>query len=693
MGQIWVKEFTGGLDTRRMFEAAAGGVLIRARNGHITSGGEFEARYAFVPEYELPADTHGLFYDRAGIVVFGSVTEPAMPPGVSYQRIEHPDGPTPLARVLSADLFRGKIYVVGEFEDGSIHHFYDGTRVEDWFDGRASASFDVTGGGVIPATAATGGFEITAGTNNPANTIDDVMIDGVDILGSPVQHTGNNSTTASAVAAQINAYTSSPDYTALAAGAVVTITAGFTGPSVNGQAISVGVSGDATVAGETNMTGGADAVTSTLTDITVAGVSIINAPVLWADSNTDTAEAIASAINGFTSTPDYTATSVGTRVNIIVADPGLSGNGRAVEFALANGFTVSPDTGLETTGGDDSEDGYQPGNFVKTIGSKMYSVSGPNMHFSGIREPAEWTTDAVGAGFIDMSSESSGAEQLVALARYQELVAVFAERTVLIWFVDADPELYRLVQTLSNTGTASRNSVTQFGDNDIFYLDESGLRSLQARDSSNAATTTDIGVPIDTLVRDKLMTLSDIERENVTGLIEPRTGRFWLVMKDEIFVFSFFSGARVSAWSTYDATDDQGDPFEVSATTVFNRRVYLRADDTIYVYGGLAGDEYDETEAEAWLPYLDANDPSRLKQWQGVDAAVQGEWVVSAAMQPTDTSIEDEIGTFWETTFNRPRIGMVGNSTHISLRFRSKGTGPRKLASAVILYEGNDDED
>ena len=47
MGTVWVREFTGGLDARRLPETTAGGVLIRARNGHISRGGEFEKRAAF----------------------------------------------------------------------------------------------------------------------------------------------------------------------------------------------------------------------------------------------------------------------------------------------------------------------------------------------------------------------------------------------------------------------------------------------------------------------------------------------------------------------------------------------------------------------------------------------------------------------------------------------------------------------
>jgi hypothetical protein len=42
MSTIWIKEFIGGLDTRRMPATTPGGVLLRGVDGHITRGGEFE---------------------------------------------------------------------------------------------------------------------------------------------------------------------------------------------------------------------------------------------------------------------------------------------------------------------------------------------------------------------------------------------------------------------------------------------------------------------------------------------------------------------------------------------------------------------------------------------------------------------------------------------------------------------------
>lgn len=670
-----------------MPETTAGGVLVKALNGHITSGGEFEKRAAFVPTYSLPASTFGLWYNSIGIYVFGSDAAPLLPSGVSYQRLQHSDGSTALDEVLCAELYAGKIYAVGLFADGTIFHFYDGARVTDWFDGRARASFDVTGGFVTPAVAAAGSFQVTGGTLSAGvNKITDIKINGVSIINAAVDHTGDNSTTAAALASAITSFSSSPDYTATSNGPTVNIVAATTGTAINGTAIVVTVAGNATTGNGVVMSGGAATVTSQLTDLKVDGVSILTGPISWATSHENTASLIAAAINSLTSVPDYTATAVGTRVNIIAATAGSAANGRAVVPTLANGLSVSPASPALADGADATTT-FQPGPFVKTVGRKMYSVSGPNLHFSGTKQPTKFTTDTTGAGFIDMSSIAAGLEDMVALAKYQSSVAVFGEKTTQIEYVDPDPALNREVQTLENTGTRYPNSVTKFGDNDIFYVD-SGVRSLRARDSSNAAATTDIGVPIDTLVRAALKGVADDEIRLVTSCIEPSTGRYWLAVKDQIFVFSYFGGAKVSAWTTYEPG------FSVEQMVVFKQRVYVRSGNTIYVYGGLGSDEvFDDTVAEAWLPYLDANQPTREKAWVGMDAALEGQWSVAAAMQPTDLTTEDAVNVMFETSYNRDKLPQIGSSTHLSLRFRSQGSGQARLSAVVIHHDLEADED
>lgn len=701
MGVIWIKEFTGGLDTRRLPETTPGGVMIRAKDGHVTRGGEFEKRAAFVPSFTLPAGTIGLAHTRTGLVVFGHQTAPTMPTGVAYQRLQHPDGTTALVSVPSYDLYDGKVYAVGVFADGSIHHFYDGVRVDDWYDGRARAAFRVLAGvntPSAPAVAATGSFTITGGTSGAGNQITNITVAGVSIISAPVAHTGNNATTATAVAAAITADPSSPEYTAVAVGTQVTITAAVAGAAANGRSVVPTVGGNVTVGGITNMADGADstpAVTSSLAALVVNGVSVISAPVAWTGTVEGTAAAIAAAVNATSSAPEYTATAVGDTVNVIAGVAGAAANGRVVSLTTADGLVLST-TSVALANGADSEDAFTPGTFVRTIKSKMYAVSGSLFHFSGIQAPTQWTTDAPGAGFVNMATQNSGSEELTAVARYQNLVAIFSPEVVQVWFVDPDPNLNTQSQVLANTGTSCPQSVTQFGDSDVFYLDESGLRSLRARDSSNAAATTDIGVPIDDLIAAKLATLTLDERQQVVGLINPIDKRFWLVMKDEVFVFSFYQSARVSAWTTYELATQTGGvktTFDAQQAVVWDRRVYLRGGNTIYAYGGTGATlVYDETEAEAWLPYLDANRPTAAKDWQGIDAALTGLWEVRAATQPTDLGVDEVIARAYQTTYNMHRVPYNHSSSHLSLRLTSKGEGPAVLSALAVHFAGNEDE-
>lgn len=697
MGTIWIKEMVGGLDARRMPETTPGGALLRAQDGHINSGGEFEQRAAFKKAYTLPTGaTKGLAAGKSALYVFGEAEEPTMPKGVAYQRLQRPGATdTALARILSTDLNAGKVYAIAEFMDGSRYHFYDGANVEDWIDGRARAVMTISAGSVSPATFASAAFEIIGGSAGEGNAIVNVLVDGVNLLTTPIAHTGSHNSTAAAIAAAVNAFVTVPNYAASALGAVVTLT-GPAGDAANDREIAFVVSGDVAAGNATIFSGGADAAPSVLTDLKVDGVSIISTPVAWRDSHAATAEAIAENINATSSVPEYVAFANGADVTIIAAEAGTEADEREVETTLENGLEVTPSSGIKLDdGADTSSSAFQSATFVKTIDLKMYASGGPFWHFSGVGEPTGWQTSDTGAGAINMAAVTSGAEDLQSIGEYANYTAVFGERVIVIWAVDADPDNYRRVQTLRNTGTRFPHTPTQFGDQDLFYLDESGLRSLRARDSSSAAATTDIGNPVDELIKKKMHALTRGQYRSVFGLIEPSVGRFWLVFPDTIFVLSHFPGSKVTAWSTYKPTyiDENGieQSFTIDTAVVYRGKVWLRSGDNIFVYGGIGGEvEYDETSPELWLPYLDANKPTLPKSFVGMDVACEGVWKVTIGMQPTDINVSDEVATVYRTSFNAPRIGGQGDATHFSLRFKGIGAGPRKISSAVIHYEANE---
>jgi hypothetical protein len=106
------------------------------------------------------------------------------------------------------------------------------------------------------AAAATGSVTLTSGA---AGSVDDITVDGVSIMSAPVAFTVSLSATATAVAANITAHTSSPNYTAVAVGATINITATANGSASNGTIV---VDVTTITATTTNMTGGSDALIS-----------------------------------------------------------------------------------------------------------------------------------------------------------------------------------------------------------------------------------------------------------------------------------------------------------------------------------------------------------------------------------------------------------------------------------------------
>src|SRR3982751_4835472 len=128
MGTIWVKEFTGGLDVRRLPETTPGGVLLQAVNGHINRGGEFERRASFVKKADLPVGTVGLGNTVSGLIVWG-IEAPGvlvMPPGIQYQQLVPPFAPTiALATINSYAPYKNGLYVSATFTNGDTYHFYN----------------------------------------------------------------------------------------------------------------------------------------------------------------------------------------------------------------------------------------------------------------------------------------------------------------------------------------------------------------------------------------------------------------------------------------------------------------------------------------------------------------------------------------------------------------------------------------
>lgn len=315
-----------------------------------------------------------------------------------------------------------------------------------------------------------------------------------------------------------------------------------------------------------------------------------------------------------------------------------------------------------------------------TVKNKLYGVFSSVVAFSSVAAPTSWQSGS-GYGFINMSNQSAGSEVLTGLGRYQNYLAVFARRNTQIWYVDPDPLQNDQRQVLPNIGTFAPKSIISYGDADVFFLSDTGIRSLRARDASNQANVQDVGTLIDAELTSYLQTLDDATKAKACGVVEPIDGRYIMAVGDRAYVFSYYPGSRISAWSTYDLG------FEVDDFVTMDNTVWARSGDTVYLLGGDSGASYDNSVAEIRIPFIDGQQIATWKNFTGVDFVCEGEWDIYVSTDPTNPSAESQIATINGTTLNQMDIRMVGSAPIISLRLVNSSATPARMSKIIIHYD------
>jgi hypothetical protein len=174
------------------------------------------------------------------------------------------------------------------------------------------------------AIAATGTVTLTGGASG---SVDSITVNGVTITSSVVNFNTNLATTATNVASNINAYTSTPNYTATANGAVITITASTAGAGANGFVVVANTSTITTTT--TNMAGGQNAYTFNannvwMFDVMYSSVSLDNDLIAHVAPNGDN---IASSDAGNIYTGNLIGTSPLTEITLPTDGNASGGSG------------------------------------------------------------------------------------------------------------------------------------------------------------------------------------------------------------------------------------------------------------------------------------------------------------------------------------------------------------------------------
>lgn len=682
-GSIVVDTFRAGMDRRRERVAGVPGALWTLENGHITRGGDIERAKKLVPVYTLPEGTHSLAAVRGQLYVFGSDDiADEVPLGVQYQRLVAPGSPS-FTGVLDVGAFSGLNYVIAEYDDGNVYHYYDGTRVNDW-DAFVSASPEaiaarladkVNGseiatasafGAVVTVTATTPGtgftisvgsvngggdsseditvtqlqanlsgvaevratadVTITGGSAGTLNKITSITVNGIEMMSGAASWTGSNAATAIIVAGLITNLSDDHGYTAAVDGAIVTISAPVAaGDTANGFAVVVTTTGDVTTSADAAMAGGVTEVDSVaqVERVTVSGTTEIE------DTFTITLDSVEYKVTG-----------------------------------LASGMGTS----------------------VFTHKSRVWSTVGSEWRYSmlfrpDIWDPANVTTDN-DAGAINISEDTSGNADLVGASVYQGLAAVFSGDLITLYSIDVDPDNNAYSDSLENTGTVAGKSIVRYGNNDLYYLDYTGVRSVQARQGTVAPYVTDAGSPIDPFIQDYIKTLTQAQLFNARAVIEPADGRLWLALGERVFVLSRFPDAGINAWSYYTPG------FEVEAFARIGKKLYVRSGNTIYLYGGEDGETYPdaaETPVRVGLPYI--GNILIFKELTGFDIACTNEWEIDILYDPENEDRSFPIGVLAEITYNELHVSAAGPGAVFAPSLVCSAAGRATLSSLAMHYD------
>ena len=634
MGYTVIKSFERGMDTRRMIDTTEMGGLIDAKNCHVTRGGELEKRAAFVQVATMPAETVGLYLTPGPVFhTWGTAaTAPAgMPAGAVYHSIPSPQGYA-LEHILSVEEFGTKLFVTARYANSQILHWYD---------------------------------------------------DGL-----------------------LRVYVPPPDPTAPepppSDGGVTGTKPSVLVPVTKGSEVT-------TLYGIHLWTPAYDQIFSIIaTDTVLYGFPVRDPPVnLSGATGQLMAQQVADYINGFASVPECSAAAKDSVLQITIEVPGTQYNGWSVSFmtgghdAFNNAVAKTFSGGLDRPAGtmmralwnpdvslldDEGPQPLQLGNYALAHNEKMYVSNGSRLNISALHSPTIFDP-LYGADQLDLTQWSERTPVILSMADYQGDLALFGMDHILIYHMDVDFDLSFKRQVLHRIGIVGPHARVPYGEGDVLFLARSGVRSLRVRSGVDQAYAADIGTLIDSRVRAKIdASTMDQRLYNFWCEAEPRSGRLWMALYDQIYVLSYFPESHITAWTWYDAA-----ACPVDYLCVSEERIFWRSGNSIICYGGLTGVEYDAAEAVVRVPYVNGGKPATFKNWNGLDVAASGTWQISVSFDPTQATALDLIANITQSTYAAQKIAVNGESPSASLELRSTFIGAATIGNATLHYTGGEE--
>lgn len=244
--------------------------------------------------------------------------------------------------------------------------------------------------------------------------------------------------------------------------------------------------------------------------------------------------------------------------------------------------------------------------------SKIFGPDDDVTRFCATGAARDWTL-ANDAGFLAHGLQAEGDPTGQAVAMFGAKLAILMIDSVQTWHLDPDPALIVLVDNVGGVGTRFKRTPVKVGLDTIF-LAEQGFRSITLAVFNANAQDSDIGSPIDDLVR-----------PTITDALDPRAvylqseGQLWEIVGNYAWVYTLSRNSKIFAWSRYTF------PWAIDDACSFKGRVFLRTGDDVYVVDRTVyTDNGTRIPVRIEMAYLDMKQPGVDKQVQGCDAVLKG---------------------------------------------------------------------
>ena len=172
------------------------------------------------------------------------------------------------------------------------------------------------------------------------------------------------------------------------------------------------------------------------------------------------------------------------------------------------------------------EDGKCPQSKVVAImASKVFAADKDIVRFSATANPLDWSSPD-DAGYLPTGLQQANAADLAVLQPYRGNLCAWNASSFQMWQVDPDPAAMALLDQMDGVGSEWALAAQAVG-NDLYYLSQLGVRSVNIANAAENLQAGDVGIPIDPLVQEAIAEVLAAQGEFIATYY-PSAGQYWL---------------------------------------------------------------------------------------------------------------------------------------------------------------------